>query len=110
MFPLVGESGCCQAGASWQHAASAADRLEIPAAEICLFLSLLQQQLEAGAGPCFLPPLGSLCLPSSFVDYSAHCCLHAAITFFSFPFPLSISCCISFALHALLPAMVVPCW
>lgn len=36
---------------------SAADGLEIPAVEIYMFLSWLQQQLEARAEQCFSPPM-----------------------------------------------------
>lgn len=65
---------------------SAADGLEIPAAEICLLLSPLQQQLEAGADPRLLPLSGSLCLPASLVvPHLTLCCLHTAIAFFFFP-------------------------
>lgn len=44
---------------------SAADGLEIPAVEIYMFLSWLQQQLEARAEQCFSPPMRPVSLPVS---------------------------------------------
>lgn len=87
---------------------SAADRLDIPAAEICLFLSLFQQQLEAGAGPYLLPLSESLCLPASLVVS------HLTLCVYCHHFFLSLSClsyCISFALCALQRCSAVErCW
>lgn len=86
------------------HGVSTADKLDIPAAEICLFLSLLQQQLEAGAGLYLLPLSGSLCLPASLAVRHLTLCVYCHHIF------LSLSCisyCISFALCALQCAVLV---
>lgn len=102
---LLLPSGWCRVAA---RGMSAADRLDIPAAEICLFLSLFQQQLEAGAGPYLLPLSESLCLPASLVV------CHLTLCVYCHHFFLSLSClsyCISFALCALQRCSAVErCW
>lgn len=74
---------------------STADRLDIPAAEICLFLSLLQQQLEAEAGLCLLPLSGSLCLPASLVACHLTLCAychHLFVSLFASPIAFYLPC------------------
>lgn len=56
---------------------SAAGGLEIPAVEICMFLSRLQQQLEARAGQCLSPLVGHVSFPVSPVGSHSILVAHA---------------------------------